>query len=72
MRAMCDRKVVDKKTTEEQMDRLRLTEIIDQLAIANGVRWYGHVLRRYNNRVKRVALDFEVSGKRKCERPKMT
>ena len=65
VRAMCDQKVVDRKTTEEQMGVLELREIIDQLTTANGVRWYGHVLRRDGNSVLRVALDLEVSGKRK-------
>ena len=51
------------KTTEEQMDMLGLRETIDRLATANGVRWYGHVLRRDDNSVLRVALDFEASGK---------
>ena len=44
--AMCGQKVVDSKTTEEQMDMLGLKETIDRLATANGVRWYGHELRR--------------------------
>ena len=35
------------------------------MAKANGVRWYGHVLRRDNERVLRKALEFEVKGKRK-------
>ena len=43
---MSGQKVVDKKTTEEQMDMLRLKETIDRLATVNGVRWFGHVLRR--------------------------
>ena len=30
MRAMCDQKVVDRKTTEEQMDMLGLKENMDQ------------------------------------------
>ena len=72
MRAMCGQKVVDRKTTEEQMDILGLKETINQLATANGVRWYGHVLRRDDDSVFRVALDLEVSGKRKRERPKKT
>ena len=38
VRAMCDQKVVDRKTTEEQMDMLGLKETIDQLATANGDR----------------------------------
>ena len=40
--------------------------------LANGVRWYGLLLRRDNVSVLRVALDFEVSGKRKQERVKKT
>ena len=37
VRAMCDQKVVDKNTIEEQMDMLRLKETIDRLATANGL-----------------------------------
>ena len=65
VRAMCSQKVVYKKSTEKQMDMLGLKETIDQLATANGVRWYGHVLRRDDDSVLRVALDLEVIGKRK-------
>ena len=65
MRAMCGQKVVDRKTTEEQMDMLGLKETIHQLATANGIRWYRHVLRRDDNSVLRVALNLEVSGNRK-------
>ena len=43
---MCAQKVVDRKTTEEQMDRLELRKIINWLATANAVGWYGQVLRR--------------------------
>ena len=39
---------------------LVLNETIDQFAMANSVRWYGHVLRR----------DFEVEGQKKKGRPK--
>ena len=72
VRATCGQKVVDRKTTEEQMGILGLKETIDRLAIANGVRWYGHVLRRDDDSVLRIALDLEVSGKRKQGRPKKT
>ena len=72
VRAMCGQKVVDRKTTEEQMDMLGLEETIDRLATANGIRWYGHVLRRDDDNVLRVVLDLEVSGKRKRGRPKKT
>ena len=72
VRAMCSQKVADRKTTEEQMDMLGLKETIDRLATTNGVRWYGHVLRRDDDSVLRVALNLEVSGKRKRGRPKKT
>ena len=38
MKAMCGQKVVDRKTTEEQMDMLELKETIGRLATVNGVR----------------------------------
>ena len=72
VRAMCGQKVVDRKTTEEQMDMLGLKETIDRLATANGVTWYGHVLRKHDDSVLRVALNLKVSGKRKRGRPKKT
>ena len=72
VRAMCGQKVVDRKMTKEQMEMLGLKETIDWLATANGVRWYGHVLRRDDDIVLRVALNLEVSGKRKRGRPKKT
>ena len=72
MKGMCDQKVVDRKTTGEQMDMLGLKKTRDWLATVNGVRWYGHVLRRNDDSVLRVALDLEVSGKRKRGRPRKT
>ena len=72
VRAMCGQKVVDRKTTEEQMNMLGLKETIDRLATANGVRWYGHVLRRDHDSVLRVALNLKVTGKTKRVRPKKT
>ena len=41
VRVMCGVKLVNKRNTEELMDMLGLKEA----ARANGVRWYGHVLR---------------------------
>ena len=72
VRAMCGQKVVDRKTTEEQMDMLGLMEAINRLATANGVRWYEHVLRKDDDSVLRVTLDLEVSGKKKRVQPKKT
>ena len=70
-RVMRSQKVVYRKMTVEQMAMLRLKEIIDQLATANGVRCHGHVLRD-DDSVLRVALDLKVKGKRKQGRPKKT
>ena len=70
VRAMCSQNVVDRKMTKKQMVMLGLKETIDRLAIANGVRWYGHVLRRDDHSVLKVALTLEVSGKIKRGRPK--
>ena len=56
------------KTDRRYMDlmfMLGLKETIDQLAMANSVRWYGHVLRREDGHALRRALDFEVKGQRK-------
>ena len=51
-----------------------LTDIItiDQLAIANIVHWYCHVLGREDGHVLRRELDFEVEGQRKKGRPRRT
>ena len=51
---------------------LGLNETIDQLAMANSVRWYGHVLRREDCHVLRMALDFEVEDQRKTGRFRRT
>ena len=58
VRVMCGQKVVNRKTTEEHMDMLGLKETVDRLATANEVRWYGHVLRRDDDSVLKIALDF--------------
>ena len=71
---MCGRKVIDKKTTEEQMDMLGLKETVDGYsctwATVNMVRRHGHVLRMDDDSVLGVALDLEASGKKKRGRPK--
>ena len=65
MKAMCGEKVVHRKTTEEHMDMFGLRETTDRLATANGVSGYGHVLRGDDDSDLRVAVDLEVSSKRK-------
>ena len=44
VRAMCGAKLMEKKRTEDRMEMLELKESVVQMAKANGVRWYGHVL----------------------------
>ena len=61
-RAMCGAKQMEKK---DLMEMFRLKETVVQMAKANGVRWYGNVLRRDDGHVLRKALEFEVRGKRK-------
>ena len=72
VRAMCGVKLMDKNRTEVLMERLGLEESVVQMAKANAVRWYGHVLRKEDGHVLRRALDFEVKGRRKRGRPKKT
>ena len=65
-------KLIEKKRTKDLMEMLGLKEAVVQMAKVNGVRWYGHVLRRDDGQVLRKALEFEVKGKRKQGRPKKT
>ena len=61
---MCGVQLKDKKRSTYLMFMLGLSETVDQLAMANSVCWYGHVLRRDDGHVLR-AIDFEVEGQRK-------
>ena len=70
MRSMCGMKLVDKKLTKDLMHMLDLNKTIDQLAKANSVRWYGHVLRKDKNNFPRKALYLRVKWTRKRGRPK--
>ena len=69
---MCGAKLLEKKRTEDLMEMMVLKETVVQMAKENGVRWYGHVLRRDDGHVLRKVLEFEVKGKRKQGRPKKT
>ena len=70
VRAMCGAKLMEKKRTEDLMEMLGLKETVVQMATANGVRWYRHVLRRDDGHFLRKALEFEEKGKRKQGQPK--
>ena len=60
------------KRYTDLMFMLGLNEKIDQLAIANSVCRYDHVLRREDGHVLRRAFHFEVEDQRKKWRPKRT
>ena len=51
---------------------LGLKETMYQLAMANSVHWYVHVLRRENDHAIRRAFDFGVEHQMKKGRPKRT
>ena len=50
--------------TGDLMEMLGLKETVVQMAKANGVRWYRHVLRRDDGHVLRKALVFEVKDRK--------
>ena len=72
MRTMYGVKLLDKKWTKDLMQILGLNETIGQLAKANCVHWYGHVLRKDRNNFLRRALDPKVKRTMKRGRPKKT
>ena len=51
VRAMCGVQLKDRKRSTDLMLLFGLKEAIDQLAMANSVRWYGHVLWREDGHV---------------------
>ena len=65
VRAMCGVKLVDKRNLMELIDILRLKEAADKPARANGVRCYGHVLRRPEEDVLMKAMVHKMDKKRK-------
>ena len=72
VRSMCRVKLVDGKSTEDWMKMLGLKETLDKTARANGVRWYGHVVRRDEESISKKAMMLQVNGQRKRGRPKQT
>ena len=69
---MCGVQLKNRKIYADLMFMLGLSEAINQLAMANSVCWYGHVLRREDGHVLRRAFDFEVDGQRRNVSPKRT
>ena len=70
VRSMCGVQFKDRKRSTDLMFILDMKETTDKLAMANNVRWYGHMLRREDGHVLRRALYFEDKGERKKGRPK--
>ena len=60
VRPMCGVQLKDRNKSSDLMFMLGFNETIDQLAMANSVRRYGHVLRREDGHVKSRALDLEA------------
>ena len=61
------------KTDGEKEDRGHNEDVaIEGDGVSDGVRWYGHVLRRDDEHVLRRALEFELKGKRRRGRPRKT
>ena len=54
------------------MTMLGLKETLDKMAQANGVRWYGDVVRRDEESILKKAMILQVNGQRKRGRPKQT
>ena len=65
---MCGVQLKDRKRFTDLMFMLVLNETMVQLAMANNVHWCGHVLKREDSHILRIALDFEVEGQRKIGR----
>ena len=62
VRSVCRVKLVDRKNTEDLMKMLDMKETLDKMAQANGVSWYGHVVRRDVESIVRKAMMLQVNG----------
>ena len=65
VRAMCGVQLKDRERSMDFIFLLCLNEAIDQLAMANRVYCYVHVLRRKDGHMLRKTLDFEIYGQKK-------
>ena len=72
VRAMCGVQLKDSNIVKDFMLMMDLKETIDEIALANIVCRYGHVLRREDGHISRRSLDFEAEGHRKKGRPNRT
>ena len=72
VRAMYGVLLKNRKGSTVLMCLLGLDGTIDQLAMASSVCWHGHVFRRADVHVFRMAFHFEIEGQGKKGRPKRT
>ena len=63
---------MNRKKMKDLMEMLGLKETLDRMAKADGVRWYGHVIRRDDDNIMKKTMMMEVNGQRKQGRPKLT
>ena len=68
VRWMCGVKLKDRLPSKELRERLGIDDIVLQ---QNRLRWYGHVLRKDNDWVKKY-MEYEAEGPRPRGRPKRT
>ena len=47
------------------MEMLGLKETLDRMVKENGVRWYGHVIKRNDDNILKKAMMLEVNKQRK-------
>ena len=62
VRSMRGVKLMARKNTEDLMKMLGLKETLDKMANANGVRWYGHVVRRDEESILKKVIMLQVNG----------
>ena len=72
VRAICGVQLNGRKRSTDLMLMLGLNETMDQLDMANSVRWCGILLRTEDGYVLSRALDLEVEDQRKKGRPERT
>jgi len=70
IRWMCSIKLKDRFPSRQLRERLGIDDIALVLQ-QNKLRWYGHVMRKEDDWVKKC-MEYEVEGPRPRERPKRT
>ena len=69
VRAMCGTQLMDVKTAVVLTVMLVLNKTIPQLAMANNVRWYGHVLTKEDGHILRTfELEAEVRERKEAQK----